>query len=148
MLNLIEKYIGGSVRVIGTNKFVIWVVNDRKQIINILKIFDSYPPLTSRLQAQIAFMKECLDKNNIEWYLLERNNKYNNFISIKFYIIFFYNSLKISLILPNHTLFLFINVMIIVILNKFSLKNPFLISYNIIEIFWTKLSIFLFLNIK
>ena len=31
MLNLIEKFIGGSVRIIGINKFIIWVVNDKKK---------------------------------------------------------------------------------------------------------------------
>ena len=84
MLNLIEKQIGGNVRIIGTlkNFKVIWVVNDRKQIINIIKIFDNYPPITSRLKAQLAFMKECLTKNNIDWYLNERSNKYNKFSSI------------------------------------------------------------------
>ena len=79
MLNLIEKFIGGSVRIIGINKFIIWVVNDKKKINNIIKIFNSYPPITSRLKAQLAFMLECFNKNNVEWYLNERNNKYNNF---------------------------------------------------------------------
>ena len=80
MLVKIAKIIGGNVRI--TGKEVIWVVDSKEKIKEIIKIFDQYPPLTSRLQAQIAFMKECLNKNNIEWYLLERNNKYNNFISI------------------------------------------------------------------
>jgi hypothetical protein len=79
MLNLIEKFIGGSVRIIGINKFIIWVVNDKKKINNIIKIFNRYPPITSRLKAQLAFMLECFNKNNVEWYLNERNNKYNNF---------------------------------------------------------------------
>lgn len=80
MLNLIEKYIGGYVRIIGigkASKFVIWVVNDKKQINNIINIFNSYPPITSRLKAQLAFMLECFSKNDVEWYLNERNNKYN-----------------------------------------------------------------------
>ena len=82
MLNLIEKYIGGNVRIIGLakpDKFVIWVVNDKKQINNIINIFNSYPPITSRLKAQLAFMLECFSKNDVEWYLNERNNKYNKF---------------------------------------------------------------------
>lgn len=76
MLNLIADHIGGFVRIIEKNKFIIWVVNDRKHIKNIIKIFISYPPLTSRLRAQLAFMLKCLLKNNVEWYLNERNNKY------------------------------------------------------------------------
>ena len=59
MLNLIGKHIGGRVRIIGDNKFVIWVVDNRKHIQKIIQIFIKYPPLTSRLRAQLAFMLEC-----------------------------------------------------------------------------------------
>jgi Cytochrome C and Quinol oxidase polypeptide I/LAGLIDADG endonuclease len=78
MLNLIKSHIGGNVRVIEDNKFIIWVVNDRKQIQRIIEIFVSYPPMTSRLRAQLAFMLECFQKNNVVWYLNVRNNKYLN----------------------------------------------------------------------
>jgi hypothetical protein len=76
MLKLIATHIGGLVRTIEDNKFIIWVVNDRKLILKIIRIFNSYPPLTSRLRAQLAFMLECFEKNNVEWYLKARNNKY------------------------------------------------------------------------
>jgi Cytochrome C and Quinol oxidase polypeptide I/LAGLIDADG endonuclease len=78
MLNLIKYHIGGNVKVIGDNKFIIWVVNDRKQIKKIIEIFVSYPPLTSRLRAQLAFMLECFQQNNVVWYLNVRNKKYLN----------------------------------------------------------------------
>lgn len=78
MLNLIANEIGGNVKIIENNKFVIWVVNNRKKIFNIIKIFNIYPPLTSRLRAQLKFMLQCFNINNIEWYLNERDNKYNN----------------------------------------------------------------------
>jgi hypothetical protein len=78
MLNLIKSKIGGNVKVIGDNKFIIWVVNDRKQIKRIIEIFVSYPPLTSRLRAQLAFMLECFQQNNVVWYLNVRNKKYLN----------------------------------------------------------------------
>jgi len=79
MLNLIKSQIGGNVKVIGDNKFIIWVVNDRKQIKKkIIEIFVSYPPLTSRLRAQLAFMLECFQQNNVEWYLNARDKKYLN----------------------------------------------------------------------
>jgi len=77
MLNLIANHIGGHVRITGKNQFIIWVVNDRKQILEIIKIFTSYPPLTSRLRAQLAFMLECFERNNVEWYLDARNKKYD-----------------------------------------------------------------------
>jgi hypothetical protein len=78
MLNLIVFNIGGKIRIIGKNKFVIWVVDNRKQIQEIIKIFIKYPPITSRLKAQLTFMSECFLQNNIEWYLNNRNNKYLN----------------------------------------------------------------------
>ena len=76
MLNLISSQIGGNVKIIGNNKFIIWVVNDRKQIHKIIQIFKSYPPITSRLRAQVAFMLKCFEKNNVEWYLNARDKKY------------------------------------------------------------------------
>jgi len=78
MLNLIKYHIGGNVRVIEDNKFIIWVVNDRKQIQRIIEIFVSYPPMTSRLRAQLAFMLECFQQNNVVWYLNARSEKYLN----------------------------------------------------------------------
>ena len=77
MLRLIESSIGGSVKIIEKNKFVIWVVNDTKQIQKIIKIFETYPPLTSRLKAQLIFMLKCLKYKDVNWYLNNRVNKYN-----------------------------------------------------------------------
>src|SRR6266480_902592 len=76
MLNLISKDIGGRVRIVKDNEFVIWVVDSRKSILNIIKILDTYPPLTSRLRAQLKFMLECFKRNDVEWYLNSRNSKY------------------------------------------------------------------------
>jgi hypothetical protein len=76
MLNFIATHIGGFVRTIKNNQFIIWVVNDRKLILKIINIFISYPPLTSRLRAQLTFMLECFERNNVEWYLKARVNKY------------------------------------------------------------------------
>jgi len=78
MLNLIKYHIGGNVRVIEDNKFIIWDVNDRKQIQRIIEIFVSYPPMTTRLRTQLAFMLECFQQNNVVWYLNARNQKYLN----------------------------------------------------------------------
>jgi hypothetical protein len=75
MLNLIKNTIGGNVRII-KDEFVIWVTNSKVDAKKLLDIFILYPPLTSRLRAQIRFMEECLIKNDVEWYLTNRNNKY------------------------------------------------------------------------
>jgi hypothetical protein len=76
MLNLIAHHIGGKVNTIDKINFVIWVVNDRKHIRKIIKIFSSYPPLTSRLKYQLAFMLECFERENVKWYLNSRDKKY------------------------------------------------------------------------
>ena len=78
MLNLIKSHIGGNVKVIEDNKFILWSINDRKQIQRIIEIFVSYPPLTSRLKAQLAFMLKCFQQNNVIWYLNARSQKYLN----------------------------------------------------------------------
>ena len=78
MLNLIASHIGGNVKIVGSNKFIIWVVNNRNHIYKIIQIFIKYPPLTSRLRAQLAFMLTCFEQNNVEWYLKARDKKYLN----------------------------------------------------------------------
>ena len=80
MLNLIASHIGGNVKIVGSNKFIIWVVNNRNHIYKIIQIFIKYPPLTSRLRAQLAFMLTCFEQNNVEWYLKARDKKYLNII--------------------------------------------------------------------
>lgn len=78
MLILIAKVIGGTVRISKKKDNVIWVVDSKKTILEIIKIFDKYPLLTSRKICQINFMKNCIKLNSIDWYLLNRNFKYNN----------------------------------------------------------------------
>lgn len=82
MLVEIAKVIGGSVKITGKNKDVIWVVNKKEDILNIIKIFEYYPLLTSRKICQLNFLKKCILKNSIDWYLNNRNNKYDNQLSI------------------------------------------------------------------
>ena len=76
MLNQIQLVIGGKVRI--NKDYIIWVVDNKKEIINIIKIFNKYPPLTSRLTCSLNFIKECLKNNDVDLYLRNRNNKYVN----------------------------------------------------------------------
>jgi hypothetical protein len=78
MLVQISKVIGGSVIITGKNKNVIWVVNDKRIIQDIIKIFDLYPLLTSKKICQLKFLKGCMQKDSVDWYLLNRNNKYKD----------------------------------------------------------------------
>lgn len=82
MLVKIAKYIGGHVRITGKDKDVIWVVNNKETIKDIIKIFDIYPPLTSKKICQLKFLKECILRDSVDWYLLNRNNKYKDQVSI------------------------------------------------------------------
>jgi len=75
MLNIIRDFIGGKVLIVNNN-IIIWFVNARKEVYNIIKIFDEYPPLTHRLRLQLAFLLECKTHNNITLYLETRSNKY------------------------------------------------------------------------
>lgn len=75
MLTLIKNNIGGNVKFI-ENKYVQWVVDDKIIIIDIINIFNKYPPLTFRLNAQLTFMKNCLIHEDINLYFQERIKKY------------------------------------------------------------------------
>lgn len=76
LLERIKKFIGGSVKVENNQKNVLWVENHRKKILEIISHFEKYPPLTSRLFYQLQFLKESIKKNDINWYLENRNMKY------------------------------------------------------------------------
>ena len=78
MLIEIAKRLQGTVRVIGKTNEVLWVMDDKSKIVNLLKIFDTYPPLTSRLTSQIRFIKLCLINDSIEYYMKNRNLKYDS----------------------------------------------------------------------
>lgn len=81
MLIKIAKYLQGTVRTIN-NSEVLWIMDNKDKIIDTLKIFDIYPPLTSRLLCQIEFIKLCLKNNTLEYYMHNINNKYKNQNSI------------------------------------------------------------------
>ena len=76
MLELIKGEIGGRVR--KDKEFVLWVVNNKKEVDNIIKILNKYPMITHRKRSQFSFMNECLKGNkDIYWYLENRNLKYD-----------------------------------------------------------------------
>jgi LAGLIDADG endonuclease len=78
MLVKIAQEIGGCVKVTRKDKDIIWVVNNKETIKKIIKIFDIYPPLTSKKKCQLNFLKECMLRNSVDWYLSHRNDKYLN----------------------------------------------------------------------
>lgn len=76
MLIQIAQVVGGNVRITKNKENVVWVVDNA--IIEIIKIFEQYPPLTSRKICQLKFLIECLKHNNVDRYLAERDQKYDN----------------------------------------------------------------------
>ena len=79
LLEKIQKTIGGVVKKERSQKNVIWVENHKKKICEIISHFQKYPPLTSTLFFQLQFLKECMKKQDINWYLQNRNKKYEKF---------------------------------------------------------------------
>lgn len=80
MLVEVAKVVGGTVRI--TGKDVIWVVNKKEEIIEIMKIFETYPLLTSKKICQLAFLKTCLAGISVEKYLSYRDTKFKEQFSI------------------------------------------------------------------
>jgi hypothetical protein len=78
----IAKIIGGTVRVTAKNKDVIWLDNGKENIKKIIKVYDAYPPLTSKMICQLAFLKTCLTETSIDIYMSNRNLKYSEQLSI------------------------------------------------------------------
>lgn len=76
LLQRIQKSIGGSVRVVDSKRFVIWVENHKSKISQIVEIFDKYPPYTKRLYSQYRFYLESEKRNSVDWYLENRDKKY------------------------------------------------------------------------
>jgi len=79
MLKKIKGNIGGYIQT-SNQEFVLWIVNDKKEIIKILKILDKYPLLTSRKICQLEFLKKFISMENssysIEQYFQTRDKKY------------------------------------------------------------------------
>ena len=79
MLVDIKNRIGGTVRV--EKNCVIWVENNQKKVKHLLKIFEIYPPLTTRLCCQVVFLHECWEthqKDRMDFYFSQRKLKYEN----------------------------------------------------------------------
>lgn len=82
MLVEVAKVVGGTVKITGKQADVMWVVNKKEEIIEIVKIFDNYPPLTSKKICQLAFLKTCLTETSVEKYLSARDTKFKEQFSI------------------------------------------------------------------
>jgi hypothetical protein len=85
MLVHICSIYGGRVNTITTPKgiFVLWVINDANTIrSSILPLFVSFPPLTTRMTLQLAFLIKCIAGMSIDEYLATRAFKYSERLNI------------------------------------------------------------------
>jgi hypothetical protein len=82
MLIEIAKVVGGTVKITGKGTEVIWVVNKKQEVEEIIKIYDIFPPLTSKKICQLSFLKTCLTQTSVETYLSNRNLKYDKQLAI------------------------------------------------------------------
>ena len=82
MLMLIKHRFKGHVRVTKNGKEVLWVLDNKNDILNAIKTFEKYPPLTSRLICSLNFLNTCLSHKDVETYLNTRNLKYSHQLSI------------------------------------------------------------------
>jgi hypothetical protein len=78
MLYLIQKEIGGKVRIERKEKYVTWAIVSQKDIKTALLILNQYPLLTTRKRCQLEFMKQCLKDRSVNFYLKNRDLKYEN----------------------------------------------------------------------
>lgn len=82
MLEQIASVYGGQVKIETVKstgyQSVKWVINDSTRIRNtILPLLDSFPPLTTRMQLQLAFVKKALEGITMDEYFAGRNLKYS-----------------------------------------------------------------------
>jgi len=71
---------------------VIWIFDNKESIYYIVKIFTKYPPLTSKLNCQLEFLKACLANNlflkiylknvSLHYFLNKRRLKFSSQFSI------------------------------------------------------------------
>ena len=89
MLTLIQHILKGHIYIKHNN--INWVVNNKDEIMNLIRILDKYPVLTTARRTQLEFMKANIKYDNINWYLSNRNLKYNNIDIYKSNIIKYLN---------------------------------------------------------
>jgi hypothetical protein len=81
MMLIFRECLGGNVRKDTKNGWVLWICDRQSQILRLLQVLEKYPPLTTRLNAQIRFLRQCLNKrgspDQVTWYLQNRDHKYS-----------------------------------------------------------------------
>ena len=63
MLNLIKSKIKGRVIIERNNKYVTWIMSNKKGVLDIFLLIEKYGLLTKRKYSQYMFAKKCLNNN-------------------------------------------------------------------------------------
>lgn len=83
ILKQLSKAFGGSVRIINNKQFVAWIINSSYVIKNsIVPLLKEYPPLTTRIRLQLAYVIKALNGITINEYFNTVKNKYDTRLSI------------------------------------------------------------------
>ena len=78
MLALIKEIIGGRIIIERKDKYVTWIASNKSHLIKAFGILAKYPSLTSSKQLQLNFALKCLSNPDLENFVKNRNDKYNN----------------------------------------------------------------------
>ena len=79
ILNKISSVYGGYVKIIVNGTFVQWVINDSKILRQqIVPLMTTYPPLTTRIQMQLAFLNRAIAGISVSDYIVQRGQKYDD----------------------------------------------------------------------
>ena len=78
MLNKIKQVVGGRVVIERKTTYVTWIASNKSDLVKVFVILAKYPLLTARKQCQLQFAKDCILVKDIENFLVNRNNKYEN----------------------------------------------------------------------
>lgn len=78
MLNKIQETVGGRVVIERKDSYVTWIAGNRRDVLKVFSVLAKYPLLTARKQCQLEFAKNCLLKNDIDNFLVNRDKMYEN----------------------------------------------------------------------
>lgn len=78
MLSKIKEVVGGRVVIERKELYVTWIASNQKDLAKVFVVLAKYPLLTARKQCQLEFAKNCLLKKDVDNFLTDRDNKYNN----------------------------------------------------------------------
>ena len=78
LLRKIKEVMGGGIGYDKKQFKILWVENSRDAIERLVSILETYPPITTKSNCQLTFLKKCLKNPSMEEYFSTRGQKYMN----------------------------------------------------------------------